>query len=294
MPPPRRLAKKESTSNMPESLRLIPATSPEWSEWLAGVPHDFFHTAGHHRVWEENGSGSAWMAVYGSRGRSVAWPYLLRPIELDASAGTGLFDITSVDGYAGPLLDGCVAGECFTSAAIDAIFHQWQELGVVSAFARFHPLLENHRAVPDTGVRLTDGETRSIHFQGHTVSIDLQLEAAKAQSLYRESHLRQIRRSRRAGLAIAPDDSPRGFADFVRLYHQTMRRNHADQHYFFSERFLKGLRDTPRRTCLHPPRPHRRPYGGRRVHHRARWHRAVPARRRGREYAIPVAAQSAA
>ena len=85
-------------------LRLLSTATPEWDVWLSRVPHDFYHTAGYHRLAEACGEGRAFLAVYGDEGRFLAWPYLLRPVStcagLEESQHT---DVGSVYGYPGPL-----------------------------------------------------------------------------------------------------------------------------------------------------------------------------------------------
>src|SRR4051812_15662803 len=83
-----------------DCLRLIPVTSPEWMEWLAGVAHDFYHTAAYHLLAQEFGEGEAFLAVYGDRTRFVAWPHLVRRIaECPGLEDSAAKDVASVYGY---------------------------------------------------------------------------------------------------------------------------------------------------------------------------------------------------
>ncbi|MBI4874090.1 MAG: GNAT family N-acetyltransferase [Acidobacteria bacterium] len=230
-------------------MRLIAARSPEWAAWLRDVPHDFHHTAAHHRAWEQAGHGTGWLAVVGTETRFLAWPYLLRKIDVSAAtAREDLYDITAVDGYAGPLARGCRPGDPFLDAALETLFEHWRRSRVVSVFARFHPLLENHRWVHDCPAGSCTAAPRhpcpyfqGLRHEGHTVSIDLRLTCAEASQEYRRDHRHDIRQARRLGVTSEVDNSPEAFGVFVRLYHQTMQRNHASPHYFFSERFLEDL-----------------------------------------------------
>ncbi|MCW5982011.1 MAG: GNAT family N-acetyltransferase [Bryobacteraceae bacterium] len=235
---------------MREALRLVPGASSAWDRAVSGVGHDFHHTAAHHRLWEEPGVADSWLAIYGGEDRLVAWPYLLRRIESSRRVlGEEAWDITCVDGYAGPLLRGCPPGDPFVARAIEAMFAHWQTSGVVSVFTRFHPLFANHLVIdPGEGCagsgepRDSSTSLRGLRHEGHTVSIDLALDTEAAYKQYRPSHLYQIRKSRRLGIVAKPDDSPEAFREFVRLYHRTMVRNGARAHYFFPEAFLARLR----------------------------------------------------
>ena len=232
---------------MRDSLRIIPATSPQWEAWMRGAPHDFHHTAAHHLIWQETGAGDAWLAVYGSPGRYVAWPYLLRRIETPPSGNEAdLYDITAVDGYAGPVFAGCSPGDPFLAYAVRSIFESWRESRVVSVFARFHPLLMNQLCFQELAdCAPSCSSPAGLHHEGHTVSIDLRLSDAEARQEYRESHTRHIKRALRDGVTTEIDNSAAALDEFVRLYHHTMRRNNASSHYFFSHYFLERLRQSP-------------------------------------------------
>ena len=230
---------------MTDSLRLIPANSPKWAAWVDGASHDFHHTAAHHLVWQEAGAGEAWLAVFGSATRYIAWPHLLRTIEGAPAAQENLYDVTDVDGYGGPLSVGCSPGDPFIRTALEAITDHWRSVRVVSVFARFHPLLRNQFCfggpLPQGPGDGTCPAFPGLRHEGHTVSMDLSLSDADARRQYRASHLWEIRRAIRQGLTTEIDNSRAGFREFVGLYYQTMRRNGADARYFFSESFLERL-----------------------------------------------------
>lgn len=213
---------------MLEALHLIPAArESEWARWLDPLPHDFYHTAAYHRFSEESGEGEALLAVYGSSGRYLAWPYLLRPIE----QAPWLRDVTSVYGYPGPLLRGS-PDPTFLARAHVALAALWRSQDAVSAFTRFHPLLENHGWSPAGGI--TPG--------GETVSLDLTLDEAPNWTRYQASLRNRIHRGRRLGLVTEPDPSWSRLHDFVAFYHAAMRRNQAASYYFFPRNYFERLR----------------------------------------------------
>ena len=214
---------------MPEALHLIPASAEEeWSRWLEPAPHDFYHTAAYHRFSEESGEGQGMLAVYGSRDRFLAWPYLLRPLGQ-------LRDITSVYGYPGPVAFGCRGrppehDDAFLDRARREIRELWRSQQAVSAFTRLHPLLENHRWAGDATAC------------GATVSIDLTLEEAVIWHDYQPGLRNRIHRGRRLGLATEIDETWLRLQDFAGFYHATMLRNHAAPSYFFSAAYFHRLK----------------------------------------------------
>ena len=170
----------------------IPVTAAErWQEYLEEAPHDFYHNAAYHRFSEQNGAGLAFLAVYEEGERRLVWPYLLWPI--GGLKGEGLYDVTSVYGYAGPLSMLPQPDEAFLLRAFRGMAGLWRDQGVVSVFTRFHPLLENHR--------LSLGASGLLQ-QGETISIDLPQTAESIWENYRKSLRRDIRIAREGGLVV--------------------------------------------------------------------------------------------
>jgi len=214
------------------SLRILQAGDPEWSEWLALAPHDFYHSSAYHSFSEEQGEGRAFLAVYGSRDRFIAWPYLLRDVSFD-SAQTGYTDITSVYGYGGPVCRGCEPHDEFVGQGAHAIEDAWREQKVVATFSRLHPVLENHHWVQDSSCLLG---------HGHTIALDLSLAGEELQRSYNRKLRQELRYAREGGVKTFIDEDWLHFEDFLRLYHHTMSRNYAGSGYFFSEDYFRQFR----------------------------------------------------
>ncbi len=217
---------------MPESLYVIPADDDlAWTGWLEPADHDFYHGAAYHRFSAASGEGEPFLAVYGSRDRYLAWPYLLRRLD----GLSDLCDLTSVYGYPGPVAFGLQAGDPFVARARRALEDLWRSQNVVTAFTRFHPLLENHRwAGSSAAAGVVPG--------GETVSIDLSVPETVQWSDYQASLRNRINRGRRLGLRTEPDPCWAHLDDFVAFYHATMRRNRAGARWFFSADYFRRLR----------------------------------------------------
>jgi hypothetical protein len=233
-----------------DEVHLIPAASPEWAEWLAGVPHDFYHTATYHLFSQHSGEGQGFLAVYGDRERFVAWPYLLRHVADSAGLeNSTVNDVASVYGYPGPLVCNCADDPSFLARAWDAVVDVWRQQRVVTVFTRFHPVLENHRwlsdlcpPVPSTSHGICCGPQNGLGPAGQTVSIDLRVQESENLREYQKVLRQEIARSRRLGLTTQPDDDWAHLDDFVALYHGTMARNQASSDYFFPSDYFRRLR----------------------------------------------------
>ncbi len=220
---------------MTEALHLIPASAEtEWQRWLGLAPHDFYHTAKYHQFSEQAGEGQAWLAVYGSAERYLAWPYLLRQIP-----GSCLRDITSVYGYSGPLSVGPPSDDCFFAKARWRLAELWRSQNAVSVFSRFHPLLENHCRLEGPLDSATYG---GIKPSGTTVSIDLTVSDAANWREYQPSLRNRINRARRLGLVTSADPAWSHLDQFVLFYRATMVRNRALPFYFFPAEYFSRLR----------------------------------------------------
>jgi hypothetical protein len=209
------------------TVRIIPAASAEWTEWLDRAPHDFYHSAAYHRFSQEQGEGSGFLAVYGSRDRFVAWPYLLR------EAG-GMTDIGSVYGYPGPVCLVCEGEADFTAQARREIEEAWRQQRAVSVFSRLHPVLGNQRWADDPSCLVSPG---------YTVAIDLSLSPEDVLRNYNRKLRQELRYAKEAGVSVFIDSDWRHLDDFMRLYHHTMERNSAAPGYFFSEDYVRRFRE---------------------------------------------------
>ena len=216
-------------------IRLIAATDGAWDDVLSRTDHDLYHTSRYHRMWEH--AGEPYLAVCGDEDRFLAWPFLLSPIDAGQRRnGTEWLDVTAVYGYGGPVARNCEPGDEFTVRAFEAIAREWRSLGVVSAFTRFNPLLENHRWVaPASGFP-------GLWPIGDTVSLDLRLSNEEVQSGYRRTVRQQVRHARANGLVSFTDENWNHLDGFVRLLHQTMDRNRAAAEFYLPAEFFRQLR----------------------------------------------------
>jgi RimJ/RimL family protein N-acetyltransferase len=209
------------------TAELLTVDSPQWPAFLAATDHDFYHLPGYVALcaeWE-NGKARA-LLVRGDRG-SLLLPVIIRDIP------SGGQDAVSPYGYPGPLVMGDEDPEFLRRAVAEGV-RALRRDGVVSLFARLHPIL--NAAPPDkVGTAVCHGET---------VSIDLSLPAATIWSQTRENHRRNIVRATALGYVARMDTDWARFEDFKRLYQVTMDRHHAPHLYRFNDTYFNALRDT--------------------------------------------------
>ena len=202
-----------------------------WLEVLEEVQgYDFCHLPQYHRVAEKAGEGLARLFVWRESGHTLAFPLLLRPIHPDQPEGWK--DATSVYGYGGPLASAKeLPGEVIQHFQ-GALHSAFQELKIVSAFSRLHPLLPQHALLEGLG------KFRSL---GQTVSIDLTQPEEVQWAGYHKKCRSNIRKLQESGFVGVHDQEMRYFREFVDIYHETMGRVSAYSHYFFDHDYFQTL-----------------------------------------------------
>jgi hypothetical protein len=220
--------------------RLLRADDPGWDAAISMAAHDVYQTAGWHAVAGWNGEGDPWLAVVEDDDRGMAWPYLLRTIGTGAGPER---DITSVYGYPGPVAWGPL-DEAFRAAAWARIVDAWRGQGAVSAFTRFHPVLENVRLLDGVAGAASSADGRPALLDGgSTVSIDATVDDETAARGY-VGHIRAaVKVARRDGMVTQHDDDWAALPTFIRLYHETMDRYGADASYYYDQAYVERLRD---------------------------------------------------
>ena len=211
---------------------VLSPRSAQWGAVLDSLPHDVYHSAEYSTLSGFGQEGEAMAFVYQEDGSSFLWPYLLKPIE----GAPGFYDAGSVYGYPGPA--GTAEPE-FLARAWEALLEQWRSQGVVSAFTRFHPMLNNHELL--TTIPAARGGLREC---GNTVSIDLTLPLeAQAQQIHRNMRA-DIRKGREAGLITSLDADWKHIAEFVAAYQDTMARCGSRPEYVVDEQWVSQFRET--------------------------------------------------
>ena len=155
-------------------------------------------------------------------GGDVVFAGIARPVP-----GSSLRDVTTPYGYGGPVAVGTdpPAGRFYD------LYGSWcAENGVVSTFIRFHPLFANHVYAAST-----------VHVSPLGPTVGWRLNEGDLFAQMHRSHRNKCRKAGRAGVRIEATPAPDDLADFVRLYEGTMRRQQADDFYFFPRTYWDNL-----------------------------------------------------
>ena len=193
----------------------------EWDDLLsrAGCT-DVYYLRGYVESAAETQSGRSSYLFLGDAGSCVAFPCIVREVQQ-----SGVRDVTTV-GYGGPL----ALGVDPPVERFYALYEQWcAEHDVVTTFARFHPLFENHRYAGPCFHRLQLDGTVSWPLDGDLFA-----------GLHRH-HRRLVRKAQAADVEVNVTVGPDRLDDFSALYEQTMLRLGASSFYFFGEEYWRQL-----------------------------------------------------
>lgn len=199
----------------------------EWSHYVRNAYEaDFYHSFNYHLL---ETSGEQLLFVFERYNDFIAFPLIKKEIP-----GTPHFDCTSVYGYCGP-----IASRSFDDLD-DSFIHEFQDEllsflkseGIVSVFARLHPLLRQSKILHELG---------GLWKNGRVVVIDLKQTLEEQRGLYNRGLHQKIKQLRRKGYTVRETKEPEDIAFFAEHYMEHMRRIGAGNGYLFCSHYLTQL-----------------------------------------------------
>ena len=213
---------------------LTTKDSSRWQEILDKIGiYDCYHLPSYHRVAELHGEGEAVLLAFENSDCAIAFPMLIRNIELPGivSASDGVKDVSSVYGYPGPVASSTPISPETAQQFYQAMQDYFEHNSIVCAFSRLNPIIQNPHIMEGYGETLE---------MGSTFSIDLTIPPEAQYRQYRQTHRKQVRRLREKGFTSSLSDM-KYLNDFLRIYRETMDRNEADEYYYFNAAYFENL-----------------------------------------------------
>lgn len=197
-----------------------------WKEQIALVSNsDFYHTYDYHQLSKSNDEYPI-LIKYGDGQTSLLIPLLLRDID-----NSDYKDATSVYGYAGPLVQHI--DENFNVDSFQDEFNQFlQKNNIVSVFSRLHPYIEHQESILKG--------LGTITALGNVVNIDLTDTIENQRAKFSRRLKTYLNKSRRS-CTVIKGNIDEHLDDFIRLYHENMRRVDADDSYFFTNEYYRQI-----------------------------------------------------
>jgi len=204
----------------------------EWSAALAKLPEscrDVYFLPEYHRLHAINGDGSAFCTAVRESDEMLMVPGMKMSIP-----GYQYFDLQTCNGYGGPVATPGASRE-FLERAWDEWRRQSCRQGIVAAFFRLHPLLNNERFLPQAARIVHDRQTIYLDLSGGVEAL-----WGGATSRYRN----MINKARRQRLEVRWND-PAVWGQFEGFYGQSMDRLNAPAALRFSKPYFEALRSMP-------------------------------------------------
>ncbi len=205
-------------------LQLINVNDNHWSELLKKAKeYDSYHTQSYHLLETDN---EPVLVVENFDDGFIALPIVIRKIE-----NSEFFDCTSVYGYCG-LITSYNNDELTREKS--RIFQEhllsfFKARKIISAFSRFHPIIENDIVFNDLGL---------IKKLNKTIAIDLRLSSEDQLKQFRKSNKSEINQLKRKGYEVIEGRTKEEIDAFIAIYHDTMHRLKAANLYLFSAEYF--------------------------------------------------------
>jgi hypothetical protein len=216
--------------NMQWSAKLVDPEDAEWIELVDRVTTDVYHTPEYLRLCAIEEEGDIKVILFKRNGSVVGLPLFISNL----GNGDNGKDAASPYGYPGVVGD-LVDVEDWKSVFSEMMVY-FSELGFVSVFLRFHPLLtsgELIEAISDYGEVICHGET--VY---QNIDVDKEVLWSETRPRIRT----EINKLRNNGWAYVPDDWTY-IESFCENYNMTMRRVNASEKYYFSARYYDFLKE---------------------------------------------------
>ena len=235
------------------ATQVVSPSDSAWQECLNLIPHDFYHLPGYLALEADRINGVAEAIIVKDKESVFFLPYIIR--SCDGIIGDTrtfnegrIYDIVSPYGYPGMLANESGQNTRFMTTALNAIYENWNQRNICSAFLRLHPIL-NSDIDPTISDRYDsvdrNAPSERLNLRGEVVICDLTQTLAEIWSQIRSNHRTKIKKLQRSGFTVKMGSIEEYFDVFVEIYTETMNRVNATQTYYFTrdyfDRFIKTL-----------------------------------------------------
>ena len=193
--------------------------------------YDIYWLSGYVKAFQIHGDGVPLLFYYeGKTGRAIN-VVMQRDISEDKNFAGVLkkdqyYDFTSPYGYGGWIIEGNCTIEMMKE------YENWcGKNNVITEFVRFHPILKNH-------VQLN--KIYEIIPLGKTITMDLTSSKVIWTNLTSKNR-NVIRKAKKNGVKIYNGCYPEIYETFREIYNDTMKRDHAEDYYYFEKEFYEEI-----------------------------------------------------
>lgn len=210
-------------------------TLEQKEEWDAIVrtfaDYDVYYLSGYVKAFQIHGDGEP-ILIYFQKQHTRAINVVIKRDLFDyeffsnAVSPATYYDITTPYGYGGVLVEG---------NDLRSLQEEYESFcareSIVCEFVRFHPLLENWKGL--------DHLYEETHL-GETVFMDTQNEDVIWKNMTSKNR-NMIRKAQKSGLKVYWGRDPRLIEPFIEIYNATMKKDNAENYYYFSKEFYESV-----------------------------------------------------
>lgn len=195
---------------------------------------DIYYLAEYGKLYEEIEGGKLEVFNYESNIGNVRNLFIKREIPVRIN-GTKYFDIITPYGYGGPTII-----ECYNQSKKNKLVMEYYnsfmnyciENNIVSEFIRFHPLNKNYEDFNNI--------YETIYLR-NTVITNLKKHNDPFQKEFKKGARKEVRKALREGVTYKIYEKPNNLDNFKELYYSTMKRNQAEDYYYFPEEYFDQM-----------------------------------------------------
>lgn len=206
--------------------------SDMWDEVVCSFQHyDVYYLSGYVKAFEINGDGEATLIYVESsdaRAINVVMKRDLAEYNIFSKyiEKNKYYDFITPYGYGGFIVEG---------EKVSQIVGEYEKYcldnNIICEFVRYHPINKNHIAM---------GEYfENIHL-GNTVYIDTKDEETIWKN-FTSKNRNMIRKAQKSGVTVVKRHDKEVIPIFMQLYNATMKKDHAEEYYFFKDEFYASI-----------------------------------------------------
>lgn len=215
-------------------IKVISIEDNSWERIVRSFSHyDVYYLPEYVKAFQKNGDGTPVLFYYENKektGRAIN--VVMKRDLYDVPEFRSIveqekyYDIITPYGYGGWIVEGSNA-----YSLKDEYEDYCRRHHIVSEFVRFHPVLENWKGLD---VMYTD-----IHL-GDTVCIDISSKELVWNN-FKSQNRSRIRKAQNNGLKVYWGRYPELIDPFIAIYNDTMKRDDAEEYYFFQRPFYESI-----------------------------------------------------
>lgn len=208
----------------------------KWDSLVKSFRHyDVYYLSSYTKAFQLHGDGEPFLFYFEGEGIRSINVVMKRDIGSDERFNSELpqgkyYDLATPYGYGGFLIEGKPTE--FNIKCLDKEYSTFcRQQGIVTEFCRFHPVLENAKALESM---------YDISWLGKTIVMNLDSRERIWNNLTSKNR-NMVRKAQKAGVEIFWGRSPHLFKEFTPMYNATMDRNNGRDYYYFGDDFYTSV-----------------------------------------------------